>query len=203
MVTGVPTAARGRIYLASQSPRRRELLEQVGIAYDVIEVAVDETPQEGESVEVYAVRLARAKAETGWRRLGATPARPPQPVLGADTVVVIDDEILGKPVDRDAALAMLARLSGRTHRVLTAVALCDGTTAHRLSETRVVFRPLSSAEARAYWDTGEPADKAGAYGIQGRGAIFVTRIEGSYSGVVGLPLYETVELLTAAGIRVL
>ncbi|HEB57934.1 MAG TPA: septum formation inhibitor Maf [Gammaproteobacteria bacterium] len=193
-------ASDAHIYLASRSPRRRELLAQVGIRCEVVTVEVDETPRAGEAPADYALRLACEKAAAGWQAVGASGTRP---VLGADTVVVIDDAILGKPVDREAGLAMLARLSGREHRVLTAVALCRGETQSRLSETRVFFRPLGEAECRVYWDSGEPADKAGGYGIQGRGAIFVTRIEGSYSGVVGLPLYETAELLAAAGIRVL
>jgi septum formation protein len=183
------------LILASQSPRRRELLDQAGIAHRVLPVAVDEAHLPGEVPAVYVERLARAKALAGLAAAGAGP------VLGADTAVVLDDAVLGKPADRDDALAMLARLSGRSHAVLTAVALATADAiACRLSVSHVTFRALSRHEIEAYWTTGEPADKAGGYAIQGRAALFVTRLEGSYSGVVGLPLFETAELLREAGL---
>lgn len=182
------------IHLASQSPRRRELLAQIGIRHDVIDVEVDETPRAGEAPAEYVLRLALAKARAGHR------LRPDRPVLGADTAVVQDDRILGKPLDRQDAAAMLAQLSGREHRVLTAVALVGDREDTRLSVSHVRFRPIDAAEAAAYWETGEPADKAGGYAVQGLGALFVESIGGSYSGVMGLPLFETGELLRRAGI---
>jgi septum formation protein len=183
------------LYLASQSPRRRALLDQIGIAHRVVAVAVDETRRPGEVPAVYVERLARAKAAAGLAAAGAGW------VLGADTVVVLGDQLLGKPADRAAALAMLAHLSGRRHEVLTAVALAGAAgVACRLSVSHVTFRPLAADEIAAYWDSGEPADKAGAYAIQGRAALFVSHLEGSYSGVMGLPLFETGELLRGAGL---
>lgn len=187
------------VYLASRSPRRRELLAQIGVRFELIRADVDESPRAGEDAVEHVLRLAVAKASTGRARLGS---RPPAPVLGADTAVVLDGEVLGKPSDEAQALAMLARLGGRAHEVATAVAVANGARVDtRVSVTRVWMRSLSAAEARSYWASGEPRDKAGAYAIQGRAAAFVTRIEGSYSGVVGLPLYETAELLAAAGLR--
>jgi septum formation protein len=184
------------LILASSSPRRRELLDQIGVTYRVQPVEVDETPREGESPEAFARRMALEKARAGWKAQGSG-----LPVLGADTVVTLDGVILGKPADRAEALHMLGRLSGSTHRVLSAVALKHGgREAVRLSETRVRFRTLAPEEVAAYWDSGEPADKAGAYGVQGLGALFVEHLEGSYTGVVGLPLYETGQLLEAFGI---
>jgi septum formation protein len=186
------------LYLASASPRRRELLRQIGVTYRRLPVEVDETPLPGESPGDYVARLALAKARTGWRTLGR---RAPRPVLGADTAVVVDAVILGKPRDRDEGLAMLARLSGREHRVLSAVALTDATRdAVRVQESRVRFRELAAAERAAYWNSGEPLDKAGGYAIQGRAAAFITELRGSYSGVMGLPLFETAELLREFGI---
>ena len=189
------------IYLASQSPRRAELLRQIGLHYEMIHVRVNEAPLPGEAVEAYVTRLACAKVEAARGKPGR---RPLLPILGADTAVALDGEVLGKPRDRHAALEMLTRLSGRTHRVLSAVALqANGSVATALSASRVRFRAIEPGEIAAYWDTGEPADKAGAYAIQGYGAVFVERLEGSYSGVMGLPLYETAQLLRAAGIEVL
>jgi septum formation protein len=182
------------IHLASQSPRRRELLAQIGIRHDVISVDLDETPRTGEVPAEYVLRLALAKARAGHA------LRPDRPVLGADTAVVLDDRILGKPLDRADAIAMLAQLSGREHRVLTAVALVGEREETRLSVSHVQFRPIDPAEAAAYWETGEPADKAGGYAVQGLGALFVESISGSYSGVMGLPLFETGELLRRAAI---
>jgi len=174
------------------------LLSQIGITAEVVTADVDETPLPGESPERYVRRLAIAKAEAVYQGLRVQGGGP---VLGADTAVVAGGSILGKPRDREEALAMLGLLSGRTHRVLTGVALIDGGVHFRLSDSRVSFRPLSAAEATAYWETGEPADKAGAYAIQGLGAVFVSGLEGSYSGVMGLPLFETAELLSLAGIE--
>lgn len=188
------------LYLASASPRRLELLSQLGLTCEVVPAHVDESRRPGEAPADYVVRLARLKAETAAARLG----RPEQPVLGADTAVVVGGEVLGKPDDRDQGLTMLAKLSGRRHEVLSAVALWSGRgVTSALSLSRVRFRDISVVEAGAYWDTGEPADKAGGYGIQGLGAVFVTELDGSYSGVMGLPLYETAELLRAAGVDVL
>ena len=189
------------IYLASASPRRRELLAQINVAYALLAVAVDETPLAAEEPAGYVARLALTKARAGWETLGG---RPPRPVLGADTAVVIDGLILGKPRDRDEGLAMLARLSGREHQVLSAVALVMGKReAWRVQTSSVRFRSLTSQERQAYWDTGEPADKAGAYGIQGRAAAFISELQGSYSGVMGLPLFETAELLRDFGIHII
>lgn len=187
------------LYLASASPRRRELLRQVGIRSRRLRISVDERPRPGEDARDYVQRLAIAKARAGWEALGR---RAPRPVLGADTAVVLDGEILGKPRDRDHGLAMLERLSGRRHRVLSGVAVCwQGRLQHRLQESAVAFRDIGARERQCYWATGEPVDKAGAYAIQGRGALFVKHLEGSYSGVMGLPLYETWELLAALGIE--
>lgn len=191
----------GFIYLASTSPRRRALLEQLGVNYRLMSVVADERVQPGEDATCYVQRLAAAKAETAVRTLGV---RPKRPVLAADTAVVADGIILGKPADRTAGLAMLAQLSGRSHQVLSAVALWSPAGMRQaLSTSRVTFRPIAPAEARAYWDTGEPAGKAGGYAIQGRGALFIERLEGSYSGVMGLPLFETAQLLAQAGFRIL
>lgn len=185
------------IYLASASPRRQELLRQLGVAFDVVVTHVPETPAPGETARDYVQRLARTKAEAG-ARLARERGLPVRPVLGADTEVVIDGEILGKPTDATHGRAMLKRLAGRTHDVLTAVALvANGSVRTALSETRVTMARMTDAEIDSYWNSGEPADKAGGYAIQGRAAAFIERIEGSYSGVVGLPLYEVVQLLRA------
>jgi len=184
------------LYLASGSPRRRELLTQIGIPFTPLNAAVDETPLPDEAAPAYVERLARAKAGAGLATLLPMDTQMPLAVLGADTAVVLDGRILGKPVDRADALAMLAALSGREHQVLTAVALADRQRCLSVCVTsQVRFRSISSQEAEAYWASGEPLDKAGAYAIQGLGAVFVQRIEGSYSAVVGLPLSETAELL--------
>ncbi len=181
------------IYLASASPRRRELLRQIGVAYRVLRIEVDETPRTGENPDDYVARLALAKAQTGCAALGR---RQPAPVLGADTTVVVDNVILGKPRDREEGLAMLAQLSGREHQVFSAVAVATpARNAVKVQESRVRFRDLGRVECAAYWDSGEPCDKAGGYGIQGRAATFITDLHGSYSGVMGLPLFETAELL--------
>jgi len=186
------------IYLASRSPRRQELLQQVGVHYELLPVTVDETPAAGEEAADYAQRLALAKAEAGWSSLAG---KNPLPVLGADTVVVANATIMGKPRDRQQAIEMLQVLSGATHTVLTAVALVTEDRLVRLNTSHVTFRTLSLSECEAYWESGEPLDKAGAYAIQGLGAAFITRLEGSYSGVMGLPLFETVDMLETFGAR--
>jgi septum formation protein len=183
------------IYLASASPRRQELLRQIGVPFQVIAANVDESVRAGEAAQEYVARLASAKAHAGWQ------SKRDAPVLAADTTVIVDGAILGKPAGRQEAMDMLLRLSGRTHQVLTAVALrYEQGTQSRTSHSLVTFRRIDSAEAAAYWDTGEPRDKAGAYAIQGRAAVFIAELRGSYSGVMGLPLFETAELLQAAGI---
>ncbi len=186
------------VYLASRSPRRRELLHQAGIPFQVVDVAVDESVSAGEPAAAYVQRLAESKAAAGWREVHG---RGGQPVLAADTAVVLGERILGKPADREDALAMLKALSGRTHVVLTAVAMRGaGGGACRISRSEVTFREISAAECSAYWETAEPRDKAGAYAIQGFAAVFIAALNGSYSGVMGLPLFETAELLETAGV---
>jgi nucleoside triphosphate pyrophosphatase len=181
--------------LASVSPRRRELLAQIGVPHVVTGAHIDESALPGELPRAYVQRMARAKAQAVWER------DPSLPVLAADTTVVLDGVIFGKPQDRDDAVRMLSTLSGRTHEVLTAVALATRSgVAMRLSESRVTFRALTTAECSAYWDTGEPRDKAGAYAVQGFAAVFIESLAGSYSGVMGLPLFETAQLLAAAGV---
>ena len=187
----------GKIILASASPRRQELLRQIGVQFDQQVAEIDETPGENEPAEAYVARLALEKARAVHARLGDDEV----PVLGADTAVVVDDEILGKPRDEVHAAAMLRQLAGREHRVLSAVALVGQREACRVCESRVRFRPLSNAEISAYWRTGEPAGKAGGYAIQGQGAIFIEQLHGSYSGVMGLPLFETAQLLQEFGIK--
>jgi septum formation protein len=191
------------VYLASGSPRRRELLQQIGVPFRVIGSSVDETAWPGEAPRAYVARLAAAKAEAGWlaRPLAGASSGVEAPVLAADTAVILDDRILGKPRDRVDAVAMLLNLSGRTHEVLTAVALRSVVGIEsRISHSLVTFRNIQAAEAGAYWDTGEPRDKAGGYAIQGGAAIFVAELRGSYSGVMGLPLFETAELLMSGGV---
>ena len=186
------------VYLASGSPRRRELLQQIGVTFRVVGTALDEAVLPGEAAVAYVERLAAAKADTGWQRSrDAADA----PVLAADTAVILDGEILGKPKDRQDGVGMLRRLSGRSHEVLTAVALrTTSGLQSRISRSEVTFRAITAAEGHAYWDSGEPRDKAGGYAIQGRAAIFVAHLRGSFSGVMGLPLFETAELLSAAGV---
>lgn len=183
------------VCLASVSARRRELLAQIGVPHVVSAADIDEALLPGESAADYVVRMARAKA-LAVRERGMT-----LPVLAADTTVVVDEIVCGKPADEGESLAMLERLSGRTHQVLTAVALAArGVVSFRLSASEVRFRRLSRAQCAAYWRTGEPRDKAGGYAIQGRAAVFIEHLSGSYSGVMGLPLFETAELLRAAGV---
>jgi|SRR5690554_326436 len=180
--------------LASASPRRRDLLASIGVTVDIRPVDIDETPQPGEQPQAYVLRLAREKAMAG-SRLGSLPT------LGSDTAVVCGGRILGKPADRAEAMTMLRQLSGRSHEVLTAVAVNGPAGLLEVCvSTRVVMREISTAECAAYWETGEPADKAGGYAIQGLAAVFVERIEGSHSAVVGLPLYETARLLQRQGV---
>ncbi len=189
------------IYLASRSPRRRDLLDQLGVDFETLEPDVDESPLAGETPEALVRRLAASKAEAGRTQLGERGA---PAVLGADTIVVVDGVVLGKPRDASHARELLMRLSGRCHQVLSAVALASAGGTHvRLSESRVCFRALTRAECAAYAATAEPLDKAGGYAIQGRAAAFVSELQGSYSGVVGLPLYETAQLLTEAGVELL
>jgi septum formation protein len=186
------------IYLASESPRRRELLLQIGVSFRLVGARVDEAVLPGESPSAYVARLAAAKADAGWQSCGDVQSAP---VLAADTAVILDGRILGKPADRRDAEDMLGKLSGRTHEVLTAIALRTAAgRSSRISRSEVTFRAIAADEARAYWDTGEPRDKAGAYAIQGRAAVFVADLRGSFSGVMGLPLFETAELLSGAGI---
>jgi len=197
-----------RIYLASRSPRRRELLRQIGVHFDLLafrggergeDADVDEAPLDGETAERYVERLALTKAEAGmrrllWRRL------PRQPLLAADTTLEMDGRIIGKPASPEDAVRILRSLSARSHRVLTAVAVTDGErTRSALSISQVRFRAIDEAELHRYVATGEPLDKAGAYGIQGRAAVFVEHISGSYTGIMGLPLYETAQLLQDFG----
>ena len=197
------------LYLASRSPRRRELLAGLGYRFEVLDVAVDERRADGETPARYVERMAREKALAGLdavegRGVVGSEGSPPA-VLGADTIVVVDGKVLGKPRDGAEVLAHLDRLSGREHQVLSAVALAaraagEPAVGVRLSRNRVWFRQLSAAEREAYRATGEPADKAGSYAIQGLAAAFVTRLEGSWSAVVGLPLQETADLLARAGL---
>jgi septum formation protein len=198
------------IWLASRSPRRQELLAQIGVEFDVLRLReasgrtpdVLEVAHDGEPALHYVERIARTKANVGWQSMVARGLEP-RPVLGADTEVILDGEVFGKPADERAAKAMLARLSGRTHEVVTAVALrWQDDTHFAMSTSKVTLAPLTKSAIAAYVASGEPFDKAGGYGIQGRAAAFVTRLDGSYSGVMGLPLAETAALLARAGFPV-
>jgi septum formation protein len=199
-----------QLVLASASPRRSELLAQIGISHLIQTADVDETPLAGEPPAVLVERLARTKAEAVWNAaVGSSLAGDDRlqgkflPVLGADTLGILDGELLVKPRDFADAQAMLRRMSGKRHAIFTAVALCtENGTQVITSHSQVQFRPLTDAEILAYWQSGEPQDKAGAYAIQGVGAVFVERLEGSYSGVMGLPLFETAQLLATAGITI-
>lgn len=180
--------------LASQSPRRRDLLQQIGVHVEVVSVNVDESPLPNETAAELVSRLSLEKARAGRHACEDQDAV----ILGADTLVSIDDNILGKPENELDAKDMLRKLSGRTHQVLSAVSLCCGSDAQTaLSVSDVSFRPIAEDEIEAYWNSGEPQGKAGAYAIQGLGGLFVTRLEGSYSGVVGLPLEKLFPLLRA------
>lgn len=188
-----------QIYLASASPRRAQLLEQLGVSFQLLLPAVDESPQPDEPIDALVQRLAAAKAEAGWQLPVQDGIRP---VLGADTLVCCDGRILGKPVDAQDATAMLEFLSGRPQQVYTAVALRSPAGLRSvLSCSTLQFRSLSATEIRAYVDSGEPLGKAGAYGIQGRGGSFVAHLAGSYSGVMGLPLAEVHQLLTDSQVQ--
>ncbi|QQK63260.1 septum formation inhibitor Maf [Cobetia sp. cqz5-12] len=201
--------AHAELILASGSPRRRDLLASIGIHCEVAPVDIDETPQANESPEHYVLRLAREKAQAGFAALAQRTAvqTTGRRVLGADTALALDGRILGKPRDELDAREMLLSLSGRSHQVLSGVALCHGEAGRdmrcesELVESRVTFCTITPEEAARYWATGEPADKAGGYAIQGLGAVFVSHLEGSYSAVVGLPLHETAQLLSKAGVQ--
>lgn len=203
------TSEDGIIYLASKSPRRQELLRQIGVRFEILDVPaqdtahsdmVNETVHPGEKANDYVKRLARDKAEYAWQFL-LTQNRIKRPVLTADTTVVIDDLILGKPQNRNEAFDMLQRLSGNTHRVLTGIAVKkEGGLLEVVQISNVTFAALSPENIEAYIDTEEPYDKAGGYGIQGLAGKFIKHIQGSYSGIMGLPLYETAVLLRKAGI---
>jgi septum formation protein len=183
-------------YLASRSPRRQELLAGLGYAFSVCAADIDETPGIGEDPRAFARRMATSKAQVGARQIGAEAL-----VLAADTDVAIDGEILGKPRDEAHAVEMLMRLSGATHWVHSAVAVALGERLEVVeTATRIHFASLTPAQARAYWATGEPRDKAGAYALQGHAARWVRAIEGSHTGVIGLPLHETVTLLAGFGV---
>ncbi|MGH6885261.1 MAG: Maf family protein [Geminicoccales bacterium] len=187
------------IVLASASARRSQLLDQIGVRHRVVAPDIDETLKPGELAAAYVERLAESKALAVARACGD---RLREPVLAADTAVVLDDQSLGKPADEDDGVRMLSALAGRTHAVLTAVALWhEGRLRRALSASQVTFRAIAVEECRRYWASGEPAGKAGGYAIQGLGAVFVQRLEGSFSGVMGLPLFETATLLDDAGVR--
>ena len=190
-----------QLFLASNSPRRRELLAQIGVRYGVVPTGLDEDRLPGEAAQDYVLRIALDKARAGRKLLPHRHAAPP--VLGADTAVVLDGRILGKPTDARDAARMMEMLSERTHLVMSGVALVGSAVRQTLCVSEVVFRKITPAETLAYWETGEPIDKAGGYAIQGMGALFVERLRGSYSGVMGLPLFETAQLLAAEGIQIL
>ena len=188
-----------RIVLASASERRSRLLDQIGVRHRVIPADLEENVRRDESAQDYVARLAREKAATV---VAALRGERPEPVLAADTTIALAGRIIGKPANEEECVAILCALSGRSHAVLTAVALAmDGAIRTALNVSQVTFREIPDAECRSYWATGEPAGKAGAYAIQGRGAVFVAKLEGSFSGVMGLPLFETAAILDAAGVR--
>jgi septum formation protein len=188
------------IYLASRSPRRAELLHQIGVEFVVHDIDIDESRSAAESPAEYVCRMATSKARMAAEQLAGRQAS--CVVLAADTTIAVDDDIIGKPADRDQCRCILGRLSARQHLVLTAVALAtQGDIALRLTRNRVSFRSLSAQEIESYCATAEPMDKAGAYAIQGRAAMFIDHLEGSYSAVMGLPLFETAELLRNAEIK--
>ena len=188
----------GSIILASASARRSQLLSQIGVRHEPFPVDLDERPRSAEPPSDYVMRIAVEKARAAATALGA---RANRPLLAADTAVVLGERIFGKPVDETHGVAMLMALGGRTHDVLTAVVLrANGGEQRLLQRSLVTFRPLEADECRRYWATGEAAGKAGAYAIQGQAAVFIERLEGSFSGVMGLPLFETAALLDAAGV---
>ena len=189
------------IYLASQSPRRRELLSQIGIQYKSVPAEINETPRQNEVPIDYVIRMAREKA------LCAAGQHQDKPLLAADTTVVCNNRILGKPRDKQHFLEMMDCLSGNSHDVITAIAITKGANPSSLltatSTSKVCFRELTTSETDAYWQTGEPADKAGGYAVQGMAAAFISDIHGSYSGIMGLPLFETAELLKKFAVKVI
>ena len=188
------------VYLASASPRRKALLAQLGIACRVVPACIDESRRPGEPPDHFVLRLAEEKAAASLSRIGDRTAL----LIAADTAVVVDREVLGKPRCEDEGVAMLQRLGGRSHDVLTGVVVQgNGRTEKAVSRSLVTFRALAPGEARAYWATGEPADKAGGYAIQGRAAVFIESLHGSYSAVMGLPLFETARALESFGYRVM
>lgn len=197
------------IYLASKSPRRRELLKQIGVQYELLmmreqspRVDIDEAPMRDESAHAYVQRIVLLKAAVAAKVMRER-RLPPRPILTADTTVTMDGDVLGKPVDRDDAVRMLKRLAGESHQVLTAIAVvANGEVKHALSTSFVAFAPLSDEEIKRYVDSGEPMDKAGGYAVQGLAARFIAKLSGSYSGVMGLPLYETTTLLRQCGIHI-
>lgn len=193
-------AAEFDIYLASASPRRRELLSQIGVRFKLLMVDVPEVPAADEKPQDFVERVALEKARAGKQLLSSEDAHP---VLGADTAVVVENRILGKPANRQEALSMLSSLSGRSHLVISAVAIVAKHEMAQVNISKVTFRKLTVPEIEAYWDSGECHDKAGAYAIQGRAAMFIQELQGSYSGVMGLPLYETAGLLQQFGIKLL
>ena len=195
-LSSLTMSARPQFILASSSPRRRQLLDQLGFIYTVVAVNIDETPHRNESPLSYVKRMALEKAREGWGRSKNTP------VLAADTICVLDQQILGKPASEHAAQHMLGKLSGRTHTVITAVSLYNGQHQQRVNKSKVRFKQLSTTEIHQYCQTQEPLGKAGSYALQGHAAVFIETITGSYSGIVGLPLYETAELLNRIGISV-
>jgi len=190
----------GFIYLASASPRRAVLLTQLGLEFEVVPANLDESFREGEACAEYVQRLSLEKARSVSSKLVSNGGT----ILAADTVVILDGRAMGKPIDQDDGMRMLSELSGRSHEVFTAVSVCnESREASVLNRSTIRFRVISRAEINAYWHTGEPVDKAGAYAIQGRGAIFVEALRGSYTGVMGLPLFETARLLNDFGYRFL
>ncbi|MFV1997097.1 MAG: nucleoside triphosphate pyrophosphatase [Acidiferrobacterales bacterium] len=197
--SGSPGPGTVTVYLASASPRRQALLKQAGIRFQVILPDVEEVAQPGELAEDFVMRVARDKAQAG-QDLVIKENRPSAPVLAADTCIDLDNEIIGKPGDREEGLRILSRLAGRSHQVLTAVVLMEEEKSQQvLSRSRVAFGPLSEKEIEDYWESGEPVDKAGAYAIQGKAAAFIEHIEGSYTGIVGLPLFEVVNMIKKSG----
>ena len=196
-----------QIYLASQSPRRRALIEQLGIRYQALAVEVDESPLPGEAATDFVMRLAAEKAYAGWRIV----ADQSVPVVGADTCIVLDQQIVGKPVDREQGIELLKSYSGRAHLVVTGIAIVGPESGKRgaavvhharVNRSIVTFRAISDRECEQYWQTGEPKGKAGGYAIQGKAAAFIEKLEGSYSGVMGLPLCEFAELISLFGIQI-
>jgi len=197
-----------QIYLASQSPRRRALIEQLGIRYQTLNVEVDESPHSREAPVDFVERLALQKARAGWQLA----AKPMAPVVGADTCIVLDGEIVGKPESQQQGIALLKRYSGRAHEVYTGVAIVGSGTDDQEPEimhyvrtniSTVTFRAITNEECEQYWKSGEPIGKAGGYAIQGLASVFIEKLEGSYSGVMGLPLFEFAELISLFGIKIL